>query len=189
MSKQLFGILAIIFGIICVMSFIGAFWIGTTVVDYNYRNAVHSHMENAYYSSDPVTMKQELQLAVQGMRDLGLDEKMYGVWLPWNKVPNNQMKWQYTHMSSVLTRVDEWQKWELAQNNTGSQQMQDVNTQKLNNVRFFIKDDGGWSDDIAESAYYINYYFYVIIMQIVMFISLILAFLFGAIWLFKQQEY
>jgi hypothetical protein len=163
-SKTIFTIGAVVVLIGCIF-LLGTLAYEGVVVNYEYNSAVHSHMENAYYSSDPVTMKTELQLAVQGMRDLGLNEKMYGVWMPWNKVPSAQMKWQYTHMDSVLTRVDEWQKWELSQNNTGSQQMQDVNTQKLNNVRFFIKDDGGWSDDIASAAYVINYYFYLVALQ------------------------
>ena len=160
-----FGIvIAVILVIVGVFCLGASWWTGMTTVSFNYNNAVHSHMENAYYSSDPITMKTELNLAVKGMHDLGLNDNMYGVIFPWNKIPNNQMKWQYTHMDSVLTRVDEWQKWELAQSSTGSQQMQDVNTQKLDNVRHFIKDDGGWSDDIATNAYEINYYFFNLIL-------------------------
>jgi hypothetical protein len=186
-NKNVFLILAVIFTILCAGCFLGAWWTDMTTVSYNYRNAVHSHMENAYYSSDPTTMKTELYLAIQGMHDLNLNDNMYGVWLPWNKVPNNQMKWQYTHMNSVLTRVDEWQKWEISQSNTGSQQMQDVNTQKLDNVRHFIKDDGGWSDDIAEGAYTINYYFYLIMMEMMGIIFLILAVIFGLGWMFSNE--
>ena len=39
--------------------------------------------------------------------------------------------------------------------------MQDVNTQKLDNVRKFIKDEG-WSDDIAQGAYLVNFYSWII---------------------------
>jgi hypothetical protein len=68
------------------------------------------------------------------------------------------MDWQYKHMQSIQNRINEWQEWEESQTNSGSQQMQDVNTQKLDNVRTFIK-SVGWSDDVAQGAYVVNMHF------------------------------
>lgn len=151
-----------IFGLMCFVMILTPFGFGIykcTTVDYQFNNAVHSHMENAYYSSDPSTMRTELNETVNGMRQLGLTDNLYGALFPWDRTPDHQMKWQYQHIASIQTRVDEWEKWEKS--NAGSQQMQDVNSQKLDNVRHFIKGDG-WSDDIASMAYFCNFYMWLV---------------------------
>ena len=146
--------------LILALSFVGCFAYLVVTENYEYNSAVRSHMENAYYSADPDTMRSELVLAIEGMRSLGLTDEMYSKWLPWEKVPQNQMAWQYKHMDSILTRVDEFKAWELSQaGSSSSQQMQDVYTQKLDNVRSFIL-NGGWSDDVAQGAYSVNYYLF-----------------------------
>jgi hypothetical protein len=163
----------------------GSIWTNITTVDYQFNDAVHSHVENAYYSSDPETMRSELSFAVEGMHKLGLEDSMYNAVFPWNRIPSNKMEWQYKHMASIFTRIDEWEKWESAQNATGSQQMQDVNTQKLDNVRNFILKDG-WSDDVASGAYTVNFYFGVIIGFWVGFIAIILGIFVGMAGLFMD---
>ena len=159
MKSKILVTIFVLLVIVSLMSIIFTHIYGFTTIDYQFRDAVHSHIENAYFSSDPITMKNELNTAVEGMKHLELTDNMYGAFFPWNKVPNNQMKWQYQHIASIQTRVDEWEKWENS--NAGSQQMQDVNTQKLDNVRKFIKDEG-WSDDIAHDAYLVNFYSWII---------------------------
>ena len=120
---------------------------------YQYNNEVHSHMENAFNAADPVTMRAEIISAEEGMRNLGLKPEMYDGLFPWEHTPDRQMKWQYTQLDSILTRLDEFQRWEDSQGTTtSSQQMQDVYTSKLNNIRNFITQDGG-SDWIAEGTF------------------------------------
>ena len=120
---------------------------------YQYNNEVHSHMENAFNAADPVTMRAEIISAEEGMRNLGLKPEMYDGLFPWEHTSDRQMKWQYTHLDSILTRLDEFQRWEDSQGTTtSSQQMQDVYTSKLNNIRNFITQDGG-SDWIAEGTF------------------------------------
>jgi hypothetical protein len=147
---------------------------------YEYKTQVHSHMENAYWSADPYTMRNETQLAVAGMHALKLEPDMYGVFFSWDKTPDRQMAWQYKHMASVISRQGEFINWLEAQNDTTTQQFQDVYTAKLNNVREYIKNDGGWSDDIAQNTYYINYHvwygFYSgIVVVLVLLVALVVA--------------
>jgi len=150
------------------------FWINWTQRDYEFRNAVHSHMENAYYSADPDTMRAELIAAKNGMIELGLTNDTYGAWLPWDKTPDKRMDWQYRHIDSILVRIDEFEQWETTQaGKDTSQQMQDVYTQKLDNVRSFIT-QGGWSDDVAESAYAYNFYFWTTVLSLFNFIGVII---------------
>jgi len=134
-------------------------WTGPS---YKFNKAVHSHMDNAYYSADPHTMKTEIELAVDGMQSLGLTPDMNGKFFTWEQTSDWSMAWQYTHIESVQIRLNEFIDWWNAQDttSTGSQQFQDVFTQKLNNVRSFIKTDGGWSDMIAEQAFYLHSYIY-----------------------------
>jgi len=124
---------------------------------YTYQKDVHGYMEQAYYSADPVLMQQNINLAKQGMLDLGLTPDMYGSFWYWEQTPERQMNWEYQHLNSIDVRCTEFIAWIHAQNDTGSQQMQDVYSQKLNNIREFVKNDGGWSDDIAQAAYFTNF--------------------------------
>lgn len=127
---------------------------------FKYKNEVRSHMENAYYAADPDTMMDEIQLAKSGMQNLGLTENMYSGFFPWEKTADKSMSWQYKHIDSIISRINEFRQWEASQSvgSGSSQQMKDVYTEKLDNVRSFINEDG-WSDDIAETAYKLNFGF------------------------------
>lgn len=135
--------------------FTAGFFIGDMVGPaYEFQDKVHSHIENAYYAADPYTMRSELLAARQGMDDLGLTADMSAKFFYWQQTPDWSMEWQYQHIDSVLTRCEEFIAW--SENNTGEgQQYQDVYSQKLDNVRAFLKSDG-WSDEIAKGAFYMN---------------------------------
>ena len=133
---------------------LGAFYTGPA---YIYQKNVHSYMEQAYYSADPVLMQENINKAKQGMENLGLTSEMYSSFWYWELTPDKQMLWEYQHLNSIDVRCNEFIAWIHAQNDTGSQQMQDVYSQKLNNIREFVRNDGGWSDDIAQSAYITNF--------------------------------
>lgn len=169
-------VICIVLCIAFAMITVSGLCIGSFDAGYKFNSKVHGYFENAYYASDPVTMRENIVKARDGMKTLELTDDMYGAWLPWDKTPDRKMMWQYQHIDSVLIRIDEFQKWESSQSNTGSQQMQDVYTQKLDNVRHFIKDDGGWSDWIARDAFVIRDYFVSVIMfRLVGFVGLILS--------------
>jgi len=167
-------IVFLIFAWIVLFIFFGAcFAVNVTSRDYIFRKEVRSHIENAYYSADPSTMRSELIAAKQGMQNLGLTEDLYGAWLPWDRTPDKQMKWQYKHIDSILVRIDEFESWESSQrlNETPSQQMQDVYTQKLDNIRKFIKEDD-WSDWIAHDAFAYRDYFLTTVFEGISLISI-----------------
>lgn len=145
---------------------------------FKYNTEVHSHMENAYYAADPDTMLEELVAAKEGMKNVGLTDDMYNALFPWDKTPDRSMKWQYKHIDSIIIRINEFKQWESSQSLTSgsSQQMKDVYTEKLDNVRSFIQ-EGGWSDDIAAGAYRLNFGFMYVLSGIIFGLCLLLIFL------------
>jgi len=164
--------LACILGLLLIMASLGIAGMvyGTLGPDYRYNNAVHSHIENAYYAADPYTMKAELQACIDGMHELGLTEDMYSHYWWWEQTYDRSMIWQYDHLDSVLVRCDEFISW--AENGT-TQQLQDVYSAKLDAVVAFLKTDG-WSDWIAKDAYGLkeNFFFKMVAPIIVGFMAI-----------------
>jgi hypothetical protein len=174
-------ILGILIWVLAMATICGTLAFRVTGPDYTYNAAVHSHFENAYYSADPETMKTEILKAKEGMKELGLDPQMNSKFWSWEKTYDYSMDWQYRHIDSIIIRINEFIAWANAQNNTGSQQMGDVYTQKLNNVREFVKNDGGWSDDIAYSAFYVyNHVFVQVYIPIIVLLVIVVGFVFFA---------
>lgn len=125
---------------------------------YTYRKEIRGHMENAYYANSPELMKEELSLAIEGMEKLGLTEDMYGAFWQWDKTPDKRMSYQYDHLQGILERIDAvivWRDTTYGNQSTSTEQLGDVYEQKMDNLRAFLKEDG-WSDWIAEDAYYVN---------------------------------
>lgn len=150
------GVIGTIFLILAIALGVYALIYPFSAEGFKYNSEVHAHMENAYYAADPNTMLSEITLARDGMDKVGLKEDMYNGIFPWDKRPDRSMKWQYKHIDSIVTRINEFKTWEKSQIGDGTtQQMKDVYTEKLDNVRNFIKDDG-WSDDVAEATYKSN---------------------------------
>jgi hypothetical protein len=159
-------------------------------LNFEYNSKIHAHFENAYYSADPTTMEKELLLAKQGMLDSGLTPDMYDAFWPWQKTPDRKMEWQYAHIDSVLSRVGEFKRWEESQTSlTSSQQMKDVYTEKLDNVRHFIKDDGGWSDWIAHGAFTLNLFFWLVVLSWIAVAGWIVGGILLCVGLFTESEY
>jgi hypothetical protein len=188
-GAEFWGILTLI-GVIVFVALAAWSTIGYGItLGYQYNNAVHSHIENAYNSADPVTMRTEIQAAEQGMKDLGLTPDMYDGVFSWEHTSDRQMKWQYAHIDSIYTRLDEFQAWEKTQGGSSSQQMQDVYTQKLNNVRGFLKDNGGWTDWIAEGTFMVHNGFGFIVTGWLCIIDLIGTLILGVVTMIKMEEY
>jgi hypothetical protein len=143
-----------IFGIACAVNY-------EFNTEVRWNKEVHGHMENAYYASTPELMVKELSLAVKGMHNLGLGNDDYAYMQPWKQTPDHRMDYEYAHMQAIIDRANDVIKWRDSQGDNGSgAQLNDVYGQKVDAVRHFMKDDGGWSDDIAHGAYYVvNYPF------------------------------
>ncbi len=138
----------------------GAFHYNYVVdVDYPYQVAVESHLWNAYYLPTPEAMKEEIGIAIQGMRDLGLTDDMYSYWFSWEKTPNRQMAFQYARLDEVINRIDAIILWRDTGLEGNVEQFQDVYQAKIDSVRAMLVQKGYMTvDDIAQSAYLLNYH-------------------------------
>lgn len=145
---------------------------------YTFQYEVHGHMENAYYADTPDLMIEELEMAKQGMEDLGLTQDMYGAYWPWGKTPDMRMDYQYKHIDAILERAQAIWDWYnttyLGENITTTEHLGDVYEEKMANVRMFIQDEG-WSDDIAHEAYFVNYHLFYYFLPWWMFIVILLS--------------
>jgi hypothetical protein len=148
------GLLALgILGVSAGMGITGVFtW------DAAYQREIHGHMSNAYYADTPELMKDELQQAVQAMHAAGLDGQ-YDSLAPWHHVPNEHMDYQYKHLQSVVDRCNDIIEWRKT-SGSGTQAT-DVYEAKMRAVRDFIRNDGGWSDDVAHGAYFVVHHKFV----------------------------
>lgn len=136
----------------------GALAYGAMVPGYEYQTAVHSHMENAYFSNTPELMITELEAAKGGMHSLGLRNGTYGAFWGWEKTPDKKMDFQYAHIDAIIARAHDVATWRDTQStNAGAVQSTDVYNQKMDNLRNYLKADG-WSDDIAKSAFIVQNY-------------------------------
>lgn len=187
MKGKITLILAIIFTVLTVCICAG-FWFGDmTGPAYQFNEKVHGHLENAYYANQPELMKSEMLLCVQGMRDLGLENNMYAAYWSWDKIPSKKMDYQYAHMASIIDRIDsviDWRNEVYGNNSQGGEVLGDVYEQKMDNLRGFLKEEG-WSDWIANDAFYINHYliYYLSwIIEVLMIIITAVLWILGFIW-------
>jgi hypothetical protein len=167
---------SIFFITILIAIVIGASIFDMTRPNFEFNTSVHSHMENAYFANNPELMNSELNMAIDGMKDLNLKENMYGSIWWWENVPHRRMDYQYRHLEGVVSRVDsviDWRNKVYAENNNQmSETLGDVYEQKMDNLRGFLKEDG-WSDWIAKDCYYANYYIILCVLPIIVCILLI----------------
>lgn len=158
--NQWIGVIGILLIITAVLGQSGC-WAYTFFVVYpEYNRQVHSHIDNAFEVNTPEAMKQELLLAEQGMKNLGLTSDKYGSLMPWEQMPSNQMKFQYEFIDGVIERVDSVIAWKTEMyktNNTQIENLGDVYEQKMDNLREFIFENGS-SDWIAKNAWLANNY-------------------------------
>ena len=137
--------------------FIGAVAVGNMVgPSYQFQKAVHSHMVNAYLASTPELMEDQIALAIQGTKDLGLTADMYGKLMPWQQTPDWRMDYCYLHLQAIIDRCHEVIEWRNHQD-LSSGQVTDVYNQKMTNLRNFIV-EGGYSDYAAKGAFYVNFH-------------------------------
>lgn len=183
---------------VCILTFVGSivggFYVNTAVMP-TYTRAVSSHLDNAYELNSPEQMLEEVELAEQGMKDLGLHENMYTQFWSWDQIPSNSMKFQYTYMKGLKERIQsviDWKANTYGKNNT-SESMGDVYEQKMINLRKFIMEnaDGSHSrsDWIAKDAWYYNmhtgWYWLGYFEEIIFLITSVISGL-GLVWLSER---
>jgi len=129
-------------------------------VEPTYIRAVSSHLDNAYELNSPEQMLEEVNLAQQGMVDLGLKETMYTEAFSWDQMPNKRMKFQFTYMEGLKERIQAVIDWKANTKNNSIESLGDVYEQKMMNLRKFIMEDADGhkqrSDWIAHDAWYYN---------------------------------
>ncbi len=128
-------------------------------VDYKYETIIGSYMLNAKDMNTPDKMLEQLQMARQGMINAGLTDNDYGVFI--FKKPDNSMKFQYSHIDSIIERVEAVQQWKestYGSDSVATENMGDVYEAKMTNLRNFIMEDTR-SDWIAKDAWYVKYHF------------------------------
>ena len=119
---------------------------------YEFQEAVHGHIDNAYSSPTPELMKENMQLARTGMVELGLTPDMYGRLMPWKQTPEWRMDYQYARLDAILERCDEVIAWRDTQDLT-SGQIVDVYREKMDTVRDLISDGGSVRYSVDYLAY------------------------------------
>lgn len=163
-----------------VVMLVGAVYVAVAI-EPTYVRAVSSHIENAYELNTPDAMKEEITLAIQGMRELGLENNMYSTLLPWDKTPKTRMDFQYTYLANLNSRIDSVISWKATvyDEQKGVETLGDVYEQKMDNLREFIM-EGGRSDWIAHDAYYVNKQTFFAVLEYILAVSFI-----GSVFLFS----
>jgi hypothetical protein len=153
---------AIFLGTIFLMMFI-ALACYHTYVNYQYERSIGAYFDNAVDCITPECILTQLHDGYTAINNSGLTKDDYGAWI--FKKPNNKMEFQYQHLDAILERAEAVQDWKnkVYANGTQAETMQDVYTQKMDNLRNYITDEGFRSDWIAKDAWYLKYHFFLAI--------------------------
>lgn len=147
-------------GVLCVLGVIGLIC-QAVYVDYQYESQIGAYFDNAVDCITPDCILTQLNLGYQAINNSGLTENDYGALI--FKKPNNKMTFQYQHLDAIIERANAVQDWKnkIYANGTQAETMQDVYTQKMDNLRKYITGEGYRSDWIANDAWYLKYHFFV----------------------------
>jgi len=141
--------------LICTIIFGVVVWMdGQTVVQKKYQVAVHSYVDQAYYTNDPVLIKENLTQAEQGMRDLGLTDSMSWKFWSWEQTPSESMKAQYGQMDAIIAQCNlaiADNPNNLSYTNRITQIHNTICTPKTNG-----DNSGAWVDQVAEGAFWLD---------------------------------
>lgn len=136
------GAMVLVVGVVLIL---GAM-VGYAINDLKYKNSVHSYVENARWSMDPVYIKENLTKAIAGMHELNLNDNMNSELFMGTSATT--MKMQYAQMNQAITQCDALIAANLTDASYGSM---------LNNLHNMIYDNNGWIDEVAQSAFDTNY--------------------------------
>lgn len=150
--------------LIFVMLF-AATWIGTATaldVGYSYESEVGAHFDRAYTAQTPETFIDEIDLALRGMEEIGLEDDMSGRWFSWQQTPNRDVGWLVQWLNDMQDRayaVIEWRD-AIFEDDTTNELMGDVYEDKMRHLRekFYRDVDATGPLWIAGAAYYRVYH-------------------------------
>ena len=131
----------------------------TTRYNPEYKNAVHTYVDQAYWTNDPVAQKENLTMAVAGMHSLGLTDGMSWELFNWNQQTSESMKAQYGQMNAIIALCDKAINLNQSDVNYAFNYAQ-ITTQIHNNI--CAKSGSGdsattnWCDEVAQGAYMLN---------------------------------
>jgi hypothetical protein len=153
------GVFGAFCGTICLFAIIGLS-IGGVYVNYQYENKIGAYFDNALDCITPDCILIQLDDGYNAIKDSGLTKDDYGAWI--FKKPSNKMEFQFQHLDAVIERAKSVQDWKekVYANGTQAETMQDVYTQKMDNLRKYITGEGSRSDWIAKDAWYLKYHFF-----------------------------
>lgn len=144
--------------------FVGLFAYGL-YIDYQYEKSVGAYFDNAEDCINPECILEQVRAGRQAMVDEGLTPDLYGAWI--FRKPSNSMKFQYTHIDSIIERAEAIQQWKIQvySNDSSGEVLGDVYTQKMDNLRKYVTgetagESGSRSDWIAKDAWYLKYHFF-----------------------------
>ncbi len=135
-----------------------------TDVAYPYRVGVGSHLANALSVQTPEELIREVGLAEEGMRNLGLEDHMSRAYFWWDKLPSNNMAFQYEYLNQIRERAESVIAWRESALGNNTEQFQDVYEAKMGSLKAMIhrgcggKPDPVCADWIAEPAYLLAYH-------------------------------
>ena len=148
-------ILPLILGIIFTFILVG-FIVYNIYVNYEYERDVGAYFDNARDCITPDCILEQLNSGKQAIINNGLNENDYGA--VWFKKPDNSMKFQYTHLNSIIERAQAVKDWKYKVYTEGNQAetFKDVYNEKMDNLRNYIHAEGYRSDWIAKHTWYIK---------------------------------
>jgi hypothetical protein len=164
-----------------------------TITKYNpeYKNAVHTYVDQAYWTNDPVAQKENLTKAVAGMHQLGLTDGMSWELFDWNQQTSESMKAQYGQMNAIIALCDKAINLNQSDVNYAFNYAQ-ITTQIHNNI--CAKSGSGdsattnWCDEVAEGAFMLNMHPWNAYMAVLVAIILIvIGILCVVLWMMFEQ--
>lgn len=131
-------------------------WLGP---NYEYENAVGGHMDNARTASTPEQLMSEIENALEGVDELGLEDDDYGAYFHWWSTEQVRVGYQTERLENITVRLEEIIEWR--DTNVGTdQEMQDVYNKKFINIRNYVsevtdvEESSRTIDDIIENAWF-----------------------------------
>lgn len=155
-----------------------------------YEHKIGSYLTIAKESNDIETIRDMLDDAEFGMRDVGLDNGSYASVYSWKKIPSNGMFAVYERIDSIRIRIDNTEAWINIMNN-GSITGEIVNDQygsKIRGIQTEISElsDIIWSCFLAKHyPYYTHSFLFVV--QLAISISVIVAFIYYSMIYFSEK--
>lgn len=145
-----------------------------------YEDTVDGHIENAMTAATPEQMKSEIELAIAGTYELGLEDDDYGAYFRWFRTEDVRVGYQREQLQNITVRLDELIVWQhrMMTHGEGFQEMKDVYNSKLENIRELLvitqSDDSTTPDGVLEDAWFAKEHPFVYLFPMIVVVLLML---------------